>query len=102
MTNQTTDVEVMQWDIALANLAKEAYQKKSEPLTMDDFTELANEYHIRLDDIMITMFELVIHGEWIYEGETEITRGTLSDLYVNGRLHAKDLAFFTGAWRPAT
>ncbi len=91
----------MKWDIALANLAKEEYQKKSAALTMDDFTRLANEYHIRLDDIMITMFELVIHGKWVYEGEVEVTRSTLNDLYINGRLHAKDLALFSGLWRPA-
>ncbi len=102
MTTQGADIDVMQWDIALANLAKEAYQKKGEALTMEDFTQLANEYHIRLDDIMITMFELVIHGEWRYEGETEIARSTLNDLYVNGRLHAKDLAFFSGGWLPVS
>ena len=101
MVNQNKDVEVMQWDIALANLAKEEQKKQAAPLTMDDFAQLAKEYHIRLDDIMITMFELVIHGEWVYEGEQEISRSTLNDLYVNGRLHAKDLETFTGGWLPA-
>ncbi len=102
VTTDSSDVEVMQWDIALANLAREEYQKKGAPLTMEDFTRLASEYHIRLDDIMITMFELVIHGEWTYVGEQEICRNTLNDLYVNGRLHAKDLEAFKGGWSPAS
>lgn len=100
MTNDSVDV--MQWDIALANLAKEECQKKGEMLTLEDFNKLAKKYQIRFDDIMITMFELVIHGEWVYEGERDITRATLNELYVNGRLHLEDLALFTGGWRLTT
>ncbi len=97
----TPEVEVLAWDVALANLTREECEKKGEPLVLDDFTRLAKEYQIRLDDIMITMFELVIHKNWLYEGEQEITRNTLSELYVNGRLHFEDLQVFTGAWKPA-
>ena len=94
------DVEVLPWDIALANLTKEECVKKGAPLVMDDFVRLAKDYQIRLDDIMITMFELVIHQHWSYKGEQEITRNTLNDLYVNGRLHFDDLQVFTGDWAP--
>ena len=95
------DIEVPAWDVALANLAKEEYEKTNTALTMEDFKRLAGEYTIRLDDIMMTMFELVIRGHWVYKGPQEIDRNALNDLYVNGRLHADDLAEFVGEWSPA-
>jgi urocanate hydratase len=94
------DIEVPKWDIALANLAREEFQKKGANLTMDDFNRLAREYTIRLDDIMVTMFEMVIAGEWQYIGDQKITRSMLNDLYINGRLHADDLNAFKGGWQP--
>jgi len=100
MTNANNDIDVPAWDVALANLVKEEFAKKSLPLTLEDFNYLAKEYTIRLDDIMVTMFEMVIAGEWKYEGEQVIVRDTLNDLYVGGRLHAKDLEPFTGGWSP--
>ncbi len=100
MTNTNKDVDVPAWDVALANLVKEEFGKKSVALTLEDFNHLAKEYTIRLDDIMVTMFEMVIAGEWEYEGEQVIVRDTLNDLYVGGRLHAKDLEPFTGGWSP--
>ncbi len=93
------DIDVPNWDVALANLAREEHAKKG-ALTMDDFTRLAKDYTIRLDDIMMTMFEMVIAGEWKYQGDQEISRSTLNELYVNGRLHADDLAAFKGNWSP--
>lgn len=99
-SKQTPDVDVPAWDVALANLVKEEFQKKGAPLIMDDFTRLAKEYTIRLDDIMVTMFEMVIAGEWKYQGEQRIERSTLNELYVGGRLHAKDLEPFSGGWSP--
>ncbi len=99
-SKQTPDVDVPAWDVALANLVKEEFEKKGAPLTMDDFTRLAKEYTIRLDDIMVTMFEMVIAGEWQYQGEQLIERSTLNELYVGGRLHAKDLEPFSGGWSP--
>jgi len=100
MTNANNDIDVPAWDVALANLVKEEFGKKNVPLTLEDFNHLAKEYTIRLDDIMVTMFEMVIAGEWKYEGEQVIVRDTLNDLYVGGRLHAKDLEPFTGGWSP--
>lgn len=94
------NIEVPAWDVALANLVKDEYKKTNTPLVLDDFSRLATEYTIRLDDIMVTMFEMVIAGEWQYVGEQTIERKTLDELYVNGRLHAKDLESFTGDWYP--
>jgi len=100
MSDIDKDIDVPAWDVALANLAREEFAKKAAPLTLDDFSQLAKKYTIRLDDIMMTMFEMVIAGVWKYEGEQEIMRSTLNDLYVGGRLHAKDLETFTGGWSP--
>ncbi len=94
------DVEVPKWDVALANLAREEFYKKGTDLAMVDFTRLATDYTIRLDDIMVTMFEMAIAGEWQYMGEQKVSRSTLNDLYINGRLHADDLNAFAGGWRP--
>ena len=100
MTSNTNDAEIEtpKWDVALANLVREEYEKKGTPLNLEDFTRLAGEYTIRLDDLMITMFEMVIAGNWCYEGEQTIERKTLDDMYVGGRLHAEDLESFTGGW----
>ncbi len=100
MTSQIddADIDVPSWDVALANLARDEYKKLQRPLTLEDFQRLAKDYTIRLDDIMVTMFELVIQGRWSYEGEQQIVRSTLNELYINGRLHADDLAEFTGEW----
>lgn len=100
MTKKEQEVEVMKWDVALANLAAEEFQKRGKPLKLADFTELSKQYSIRLDDIMVTMFELVINGIWSYRGEQTITRKTLNELYVGGRLHATDLEVFRGDWQP--
>ncbi len=94
------DIDVPKWDIAIANLAREEFQKKGAPLTLEDFNGFAAKHTIRLDDIMITMFEMVIAGEWQYQGEQTIARETLDDLYIGGRLHAKDLSMFIGDWSP--
>lgn len=105
MTDSTSlrDDEVPKWDIALEGLAKETYQQIGRGLTVDDFHKLAVENKIRLDDIMVTMFELCIYGEWQYQLDSqkvEITRETLDNMFVNARLQEKDVRDFTGDWRP--
>lgn len=92
------------WDVALASLAKEAFRNKAAPLVLDDFHDLAREHAIRFDDIMETLFQLVIHGEWKYTGrsgnEQSIDQPTLDGLYVKRRLSEEDLAAFDGSWQP--
>jgi hypothetical protein len=92
------------WDVALAAMADDAWQKKAKPLTLDDFHQLAAEHAIRLDDIMETMFLLAIHGEWRYTDtsgkEQSLDQETLDNLYVKRRLSEKDLATFDGGWEP--
>ncbi|HFQ91729.1 MAG TPA: hypothetical protein ENK29_02480 [Chromatiales bacterium] len=97
--------EIPKWDVALEALARETCQHLERPLNQLDVRRLARQYAIRFDDIMITLFELVIHGKWVYLDETgkprEITREVLDGLYVNGRLEERDLVDFAGGWRPA-
>ena len=93
------------WDVALAALAEQAFSSKAAPLILDDFHDLAREHAIRLDDIMETMFQLVIHGEWKYTDRAgnaqSIDQSTLDGLYVRRRLSEEDLAAFDGGWQPA-
>jgi hypothetical protein len=92
------------WDVALAALAADAYRKKAAPLTLEDFQNLAREHAIRFDDIMETLFLLVIHGVWSYHNPAgehiHIDQQTLDGLYVKRRLSEADLSAYTGGWQP--
>ncbi len=91
------------WDIALAALVAEEYKTTGAPLTIKHFSQLAQRYKIRFDDIMATVFELTIQNQWQYKNGGQIqviTRKTLDDLYVNGRLKQEDVEAFTGEWYP--
>ncbi len=97
-------IPIPKWDVALEALVKEEQQKLGRPLRLDDFSRLAQQYTIRLDDIMVTMFELCIHGEWKYcnsDGTPrEINRELLDELTAAGRLKDEDLKNFPGDWSP--
>ncbi len=92
------------WDVALAALANDTYLKKAAPLVLDDFRQLASEHAIRFDDIMESMFQLAIHGEWKYTDSTgneqTLDQATLDGLYVKRRLSEEDLSAFDGSWQP--
>jgi len=72
------------------------------PLTIDDFKGLAARYQIRFDDIMATVLELTVHGQWVYmreDGVVEVlSRKKVDGLYDQGRLEAQDLTAFGGEW----
>lgn len=99
------DEEVPKWDIALASLAQEEAEKKGQGLSVDDFQGLATQHAIRFDDIMVTMFELVLQGEWRYldanGAEQAISRDEVNNLYVEGRLRDADVKQYNGTWVPA-
>jgi hypothetical protein len=96
--------DMPKWDVAIASLANDHYRKKTGPLTLDDFRNLAREHAMRLDDIMETMFLLAIHREWEYSdasGEKRpLDQQTLDGLYVKRRLSEEDLSSFDGSWQP--
>ena len=95
-------IQIPKWDVALEALLKEEHQKLGRPLYHRDFQRLAQHYAIRLDDIMVTLFELRIHGLWDYrENENrsqEITREVLENMTAGGRLKDEDLKNFSGGW----
>jgi hypothetical protein len=99
------DEEVPKWDIALAALVKEEVDKLGRGLRIADFQRLAAEHAIRFDDIMVTMFELVINNEWRYEHPDgvvkPISRDEVEKLYVGGRLADADVIEYVGLWLPA-
>lgn len=99
------DEEIPQWDVAIEALVREEFQNQRRLLRIADFDHLAQQYAIRFDDIMATVFELVVHGKWIYldeqgAGQT-ITRERVDRLNAQGRMERKDVEKFTGGWRPA-
>jgi hypothetical protein len=98
------DEEVPKWDIALAALSKEEAEKCGRGLRIEDFQRLAAEHAIRFDDIMVTMFEMVINNVWRYEhpdGELRpISRDEVEKLYVGGRLKEDDVIEYVGLWLP--
>lgn len=98
------DEEVPKWDIALAALATEEAGVIGQGLMVKDFHRLAEEHTIRFDDIMVTMFELVIQGEWKYQeadgAERPISRDEVDKLYVGGRLADADVMQYLGLWSP--
>ncbi|WJW75402.1 hypothetical protein QVG61_13075 [Thiohalobacter sp. IOR34] len=98
------EFEIPKWDIALEGLARETCQRLDRPLRLDDLRQLARQHAIRLDDIMVTLFQLVIHGQWQWldaEGVAQsLEQETLDRLYVNRRLTEQDLIDFGGSWQP--
>ena len=108
MTNDSSPEEpiaVPKWDVALEAMIKEEHGKLGRPLTLDDFRRLAQQYTIRLDDIMVTLFELCVRELWQYrdaDGKArKITRQRLTQLTAGGRLNDEDLKTFSGGWVPA-
>ena len=104
MTYNQDQTNPTKWDVALEALAKEEAKLLSRDLQIDDFVKLAREHAIRFDDIMVTMFELVLQGHWAYLDESsnikKISRDEINNLYVNGRLNDKDVQEYDGYWRP--
>lgn len=97
-------IAVPKWDVALEALVREEYEKKAVPLEVADLRRLALEYAIRFDDIVVTLFELCIHGEWQYRDRADrvqdMTREKFDELTSGGRLKDKDLSGFDGGWLP--
>ncbi|HEC12353.1 MAG TPA: hypothetical protein ENI80_03745 [Acidiferrobacteraceae bacterium] len=93
------------WDLALAGLAEEEHRKLGRTLKVEDFSRIAKENAMRLDDIMSTMFELCLRGHWFYQGtdgvNEQITRDMIDKLNQDGRLNELDLAAYSGGWRPS-
>jgi hypothetical protein len=96
--------DMPKWDVALASLARDSYDHKGGPLSLEDFRSLARHHAMRFDDIMETMFLLVIHGEWAYRDRLgqlqQLDQQTLDNLYVKRRLSEQDVAAFDGGWEP--
>ncbi len=94
---------VPDWDVALEALFLEQHRMLGRPLALGDFQRLSREYAIRFDDLMATLFELVIQGQWAYHDEqgvpVAIDRERYDQLKRNGRVEIADVREFTGDWR---
>ncbi|VAW75704.1 hypothetical protein MNBD_GAMMA12-1556 [hydrothermal vent metagenome] len=96
------NIDVPEWDVALEALLVEEC-RKNEFLDLDQIQTMAAAYQIRFDDIMITLFELILHKHWAYYNDegvmVGICRNDVNKLYKNGRIHIEDLDYFDGQWR---
>lgn len=96
--------DIPPWDEALAALLREEYARQRRTLVVADLEQIAAEHGIRFDDLVVTLFQLCIHGHWRYRhvGAVErlITRAALAELARRGRLHPSDLREYSGNWRP--
>ncbi len=97
------DEAVPEWDVALEALIREEYHKLDRPLVLADFQRLSRKFAIRYDDMMVTLFELVIRGRWAYFDEqgvsVPITREQFEQLRRNGRIEFADIRSFRGDFR---
>lgn len=101
-TSAEGSIQIPKWDVALEALVKEEHEKLGRPLNLDDFRRLAQQYTFRLDDLVATLFELCIHGQWQYlnnDGKPQaITRDLLDELTAGGRIKDEDMLNFPGGW----
>ncbi len=92
------------WDVAIEGMVVEDYNKKNLPLALSNFNDLAKEYDFRLDDIMETVFLMVMHGAWQYRAGSEdyrkLDRETLLEYCTKKRISDEELAAFGGVWLP--
>ncbi|OGT21865.1 MAG: hypothetical protein A2V90_01090 [Gammaproteobacteria bacterium RBG_16_57_12] len=106
MTDHTTEdnTEIPKWDVALEALVREEFEHQGAALRNEDFLRLAKQYTIRYDDIMDTVFRLVIDGQWRYLDAAGIPQAINQDqldrMYESGRLKEADLREFSGYWSP--
>ena len=104
MTSNHELTDPTKWDVALEAMAREESKSLARELQIDDFLRLAKEHTIRFDDIMVTMFEVVLHGKWSYfnndKTPQEISGDEVNNLYVGGRLKNEDVKEYDGYWKP--
>lgn len=97
------DEAIPEWDVALEALIREEHDKLGRPLVLADFQRLSRQYAIRYDDMMATLFELVIRGRWAYFDEqgmsVPVTREHYEQLCSNGRIEFADVRSFRGDFR---
>lgn len=102
---ETIDSEEPLWDVALEALLSETYGKSGQPLCMADLEDLANEYTIRLDDLLDTLCLLVENRAWTFtdargrKGPPD--QAVVRMLHANYRLNPTQLQRLRGHWQPA-
>ncbi|HBR96072.1 MAG TPA: hypothetical protein DD979_01675, partial [Gammaproteobacteria bacterium] len=66
---------------------------------------LARQYDFRLDDIMETVFLMMMHEAWTYTAanndERALNHETLIEYCAKKRMSDEELGAFRGTWQPA-
>lgn len=92
------------WDEGISTFLLGEFDKKQEPLTIEDLQNFANAQAIRVGDLLETLFLMAIYGAWSYCDENgeeqQLDTVALDDLYAKGRIGPDDLKDFAGVWSP--
>lgn len=93
------------WDEGISSLLDGEYQRLQEPFSMEDLRGYANQYAVRIGDILETLFLMASYGAWQYVDEKgveqELDENALNAMYAKGRPDDADLEAFPGLWKPA-
>lgn len=93
------------WDEGISSYLIGQYEQQQKPLTASDLQNIANEWAVRVGDLLETLFLMSIAGAWQYcdaeDGSSiELDEEALDDLYAKGRVSAEDMKEFDGVWSP--
>ncbi len=105
MTMQPTISPTPLWDEGISTFLYGEYEKRDEPLTIEDLQAFAVDQAVRIGDMLETLFLMAIYGEWNYTdaagNSLRLDEDALNTLYAKGRLDKDDLSDFSGLWSPA-
>lgn len=95
------------WDEGISSYLVGEYEKQKKPLTSADLQNIANEWAVRVGDLLETLFLMSISGVWQYydaeDGSSiELDEVALDELYAKGRVSADDMKEFSGVWSPVS
>ncbi|MDO6459707.1 hypothetical protein Q4485_03275 [Granulosicoccaceae sp. 1_MG-2023] len=100
----TENDEMPRWDVAIEGMVRDEFRKQGTALKLGDFRRLAADYDFRLDDIMETVFLMLMHEAWQYSPDAADTRSLSHDVLVElctkKRLNDQDLSGISGGFAP--
>ncbi len=93
------------WDEGISSYLIGEFEKQQKPLNNVALQNIANQWAVRVGDLLETLFLMSISGAWQYcdaeDGSAiELDEEALDALYAKGRVSADDMKEFSGVWSP--